>query len=183
MRRSACRYIEKGKQLNQKIMAKVTDVFVSGSLGNIIFYRRMGTQCARSRALHVKQSAATKTRSANFGIAARAGKTLRSGLMSLYRMQQTEACKAGFPVPYPNGSAFNDSELMGEDTGQGRKEMKKYCDFSFWQYAAGGNTGQRGGNGGFLHDHSGDHFVVSLPISFPNFSYSISLGSQSSMLF
>ncbi len=63
-------------------MAKVTDVFVSGSLGNIIFYRRMGTQCARSRALHVKQSAATKTRSANFGIAARAGKTLRSGLMS-----------------------------------------------------------------------------------------------------
>jgi len=32
MRRSACRYIEKGKQLNQKIMAKVTDVFVIGSL-------------------------------------------------------------------------------------------------------------------------------------------------------
>ena len=30
--------------------------------------------------MHVKQSAATKIRSANFGIAARAGKTLRSGL-------------------------------------------------------------------------------------------------------
>jgi len=61
-------------------MAKVTDVFISGTIGNVVFYRRMGTQCARSRALHVKQSAATKLRSANFGIAARGGKTLRSGL-------------------------------------------------------------------------------------------------------
>jgi hypothetical protein len=61
-------------------MATVTDVFLKGSVGNVVFYRRMGTQCARSRALHVKQSAATKIRSANFGIAARAGKTLRSGL-------------------------------------------------------------------------------------------------------
>ena len=61
-------------------MAKVTDVFLNGTIGNVVFYRRMGTNCARSRALHVKQSAATKIRSANFGIAARAGKTLRSGL-------------------------------------------------------------------------------------------------------
>jgi len=61
-------------------MAKVTDVFLSGTIGNVVFYRRMGTQCARSKPLHVKQSAATKIRSANFGIAARAGKTLRSGL-------------------------------------------------------------------------------------------------------
>src|SRR6185312_4320276 len=63
-------------------MAKVADVFLNGSIGNVVFYRRMGTSCARSRALHVKQSAATKIRSANFGIAARAGKTLRSGLRS-----------------------------------------------------------------------------------------------------
>jgi|GEM_PF-384704 len=62
-------------------MAKVTDVFLSGTIGNVVFYRRMGTQCARSKPLHVKQSAATKIRSANFGIAARASKTLRSGLM------------------------------------------------------------------------------------------------------
>jgi hypothetical protein len=61
-------------------MAKVADVFLNGTIGNVVFYRRMGTNCARSRALHVKQSAATKIRSANFGIAARAGKTLRSGL-------------------------------------------------------------------------------------------------------
>jgi hypothetical protein len=61
-------------------MAKVADVFLNGSIGNVVFYRRMGTNCARSRALHVKQSAATKIRSVNFGIAARAGKTLRNGL-------------------------------------------------------------------------------------------------------
>ena len=41
-------------------MAKITDVFLSGTIGNVVFYRRMGTNCTRSRALHVKQSAATK---------------------------------------------------------------------------------------------------------------------------
>ena len=80
MRRSACRYIEKGKQLNQNIMAKVTDVFVSGSLGNLVFYRRMGRQCARIKRTQIAHSPAMKIRSANFGIAARAGKSLRSGL-------------------------------------------------------------------------------------------------------
>lgn len=61
-------------------MAKVADVFINGSVGNLVFYRRMGTNCARVKALHVKQSAATKIRSVNFGIAARAGKALRGGL-------------------------------------------------------------------------------------------------------
>jgi hypothetical protein len=61
-------------------VAKVTDVFLNGTIGNVVFYRRMGTNCARSRALHVKQSAAMKIRSVNFGIAARACKVLRSGL-------------------------------------------------------------------------------------------------------
>jgi hypothetical protein len=28
-------------------MAKVTDVFLNGTIGNVVFYRRMGTQCAR----------------------------------------------------------------------------------------------------------------------------------------
>ncbi len=61
-------------------MAKVTDVFLNGTIGNVVFYRRLGTNCARSRALHVMQSEATKIRSANFGIAARAGSVLRSWL-------------------------------------------------------------------------------------------------------
>jgi hypothetical protein len=62
-------------------MAKVTDVFVKGTVGNLVFYRRMGTNCARVRASDVSQSEATKLRSGNFGIAARAGKALRSGLI------------------------------------------------------------------------------------------------------
>ena len=62
-------------------MAKVTNVFLNGSIGNLVFYRRMGTNCARVKASHVAQSAATKMRSVNFGIAARAGKALRRGLL------------------------------------------------------------------------------------------------------
>jgi hypothetical protein len=61
-------------------MAKVTDVFLNGAVGNLVFYRRMGANCARVKASHITQSAATKIRSVNFGIAARAGKALRGGL-------------------------------------------------------------------------------------------------------
>ncbi len=61
-------------------MAKVTDVFVKGSVGNVIFYRRMGTHCARVKRTHIAHSPAMTIRSMNFGIAARAGKALRSGL-------------------------------------------------------------------------------------------------------
>jgi hypothetical protein len=61
-------------------MAIVTDVFVSGSVGNLIFYRRMGKNCARVKRVNMKQTAATKKRGVNFGVASRAGKALRSGL-------------------------------------------------------------------------------------------------------
>ena len=70
------------KQTNKiTVMAKVADVFLNGTLGNMVFYRRMGTNCARIKSSDVRQSAATKIRSANFGIAAKAGKTLRNGLI------------------------------------------------------------------------------------------------------
>ncbi|HEY5371177.1 MAG TPA: hypothetical protein VIJ75_19510 [Hanamia sp.] len=61
-------------------MATVTDVFVSGSVGNLIFYRRMGKSCARIKRVNLKQTAATRMRGINFGMASRAGKALRSGL-------------------------------------------------------------------------------------------------------
>lgn len=61
-------------------MARVTDVFVNGSVGNIIFYRRMDKNCARIKRTRIQQTAATKTRGANFGVASRAFKALRSGL-------------------------------------------------------------------------------------------------------
>ncbi|MDE3185677.1 MAG: hypothetical protein KGM16_19875 [Bacteroidota bacterium] len=61
-------------------MARIDDVFVSGTFGNIVFYRRMGKACARMKRSGIKQTVATKKRGVNFGIAARAGKALRMGL-------------------------------------------------------------------------------------------------------
>ena len=63
-------------------MARINDVFVTGTLGNVVFYRRMGKPCARIKREHIKQTTATKKRGINFGIAARAGKGLRMGLVA-----------------------------------------------------------------------------------------------------
>ena len=61
-------------------MARIDDVFVTGTIGNLVLYRRMGKPCARIKRDHIKQTIATKKRGVNFGIAARAGKGLRKGL-------------------------------------------------------------------------------------------------------
>lgn len=61
-------------------MAKTDDVFITGTIGNVVLYRRMGKPCARMKRDHIKQTAATKKRGVNFGIAARAGKALRQEL-------------------------------------------------------------------------------------------------------
>lgn len=62
-------------------MARIDDVMVSGTFGNIVFYRRMGKPCARLKRENIKQTEGTKKRGTNFGIAARAGKILRKGLI------------------------------------------------------------------------------------------------------
>lgn len=64
-------------------MAKVTDVFVSGTVENLVFYRRMGKSCTRLKRPQIHQTEPTKIRGFNFGIAARAAKALRSGLQSI----------------------------------------------------------------------------------------------------
>ena len=64
-------------------MARVMDFFVSGTVDNLVLYRRMGKSCSRIKRGHIKQTDATKIRGVNFGIAARAGKTLRAGLHDL----------------------------------------------------------------------------------------------------
>lgn len=61
-------------------MARVSDVFASGTMANLVLYRRMGKSCMRIKRQHINQSAPTKIRGINFGIAARAGKALRHGL-------------------------------------------------------------------------------------------------------
>ena len=49
-------------------MARVTDVFVEGSVENIVSYRRMGKSCARIKRSHIKQAEAIKMRGTNFGV-------------------------------------------------------------------------------------------------------------------
>jgi hypothetical protein len=78
-------------------MARVTDVFLNGSVGNIIFYRRMDKNCARIKRTSIQQTDATKIRGINFGIASRACKALRSGLTAAIpfpkdRSMQTRFC-------------------------------------------------------------------------------------------
>ena len=63
-------------------MARIDDVLVSGTFDNVVFYRRMGKACARMKRSAIKQTVATKKRGVNFGIASRAGKALRHGLIS-----------------------------------------------------------------------------------------------------
>src|SRR6185437_5305805 len=63
-------------------MAKLKDVFISGTLENIVFYTRMGKKCARIKRSSIRQTTATKKRGINFGIAARTGKGLRRGLIA-----------------------------------------------------------------------------------------------------
>jgi hypothetical protein len=77
-------------------MAIVNDVFVSGTVGNLVLYRRMGKSCSRIKPLHVKQSAATKIRGLNFGIAARAGSGLRRGLTAVMPLPTDRSMQSRF---------------------------------------------------------------------------------------
>ncbi|MGH2564883.1 MAG: hypothetical protein ACRDE5_10230 [Ginsengibacter sp.] len=61
-------------------MTRVTDIFESDTPCNEDLYRRMDNSCTHVKKNHTNQTPATKARSTNFGIAARAGKALREGL-------------------------------------------------------------------------------------------------------
>lgn len=61
-------------------MGRLTKVFASGTIGNVIFYERLGTACARSKPVAVRQTAATKAAAGVFGKAKVISKQLREGL-------------------------------------------------------------------------------------------------------
>ena len=77
-------------------MAIVKDVFVSGKIGNLIFYHRIGKNCVRVKRTHLKQTAATRVRGINFGIASKACKGLRSGLTATMPVQKDRSLQSGF---------------------------------------------------------------------------------------
>lgn len=62
-------------------MAAQNNVQFTGKVGNLIFYKRYGKYYIRMAPDRVRQSKATKKRSTNFGIAARAAAGLRSRLL------------------------------------------------------------------------------------------------------
>lgn len=64
-------------------MATQLTVYATGKLGNIVMYRLGDKHVVRSRPAVVRKTAKMKTCSSNFGIAARAGKYCRMGLLPL----------------------------------------------------------------------------------------------------
>jgi hypothetical protein len=77
-------------------MARVTDVFLNGSVGNIIFYRRMDKNCARIKRTRIQQTDATKIRGINFGIASKACKALRGGLTAAMPFPKNRSMQSRF---------------------------------------------------------------------------------------
>lgn len=59
-------------------MAKQITSFVKGRIGNLVFYQLGSQHISRSLPAHVQQTGAMKSRSRNFGVAAAAGRILRS---------------------------------------------------------------------------------------------------------
>ena len=115
-------------------MAIVKDVFVTGTIGNLIFYHRMGKNCVRVKRMHLKQTAATRVRGINFGIASKACKALRSGSTATMPVQKDRSLQSGFcgaiakwigqsaiedlmstdVVPFVNTFAFTKEQPFGE---------------------------------------------------------------------
>jgi hypothetical protein len=115
-------------------MARVTDVFMSGTVGNMVLYRRMDKNCARIKREGIQQTAATKMRSENFGIASRVSGNLRKGLCAAIPIPTNRSMQSRFSgaiakwlclsnadtlpscdvVPYINGFQFTNGDSFSE---------------------------------------------------------------------
>ena len=115
-------------------MARVTDVFMSGTIGNIVLYRRMDKNCARIKREGIQQTAATKMRSENFGIASRVSSHLRKGLYAVIPAPTNRSMQSRFSgaiakwlrlcdvdtlpscdvAPYITGFQFTDGDTFKE---------------------------------------------------------------------
>jgi hypothetical protein len=77
-------------------MALQVENFLSGRIGNIVFYKRAGKWIARAAAGKVKQSKATKSWSNIFGKASTAGKSLRVLLRDILPDKQDKEMQNDF---------------------------------------------------------------------------------------
>jgi hypothetical protein len=64
-------------------MATQKEIFLTGSIGNIIFYKRGGKYCGRTKPRKVRQAAITKTYSQKFGQASATARLIRMGLQPI----------------------------------------------------------------------------------------------------
>ncbi len=113
-------------------MPQVKNLRFSGRVGPVIFYF-VGDKCyARSVPGHVKQTPNTKRRSSNFGIAARAGKALRSGLLPVLRLPGNRSMQVKFSGAIARWLALQTpaAVLPSEDIGSLYK-FTFYGSFSF----------------------------------------------------
>ncbi|MEO7490158.1 MAG: hypothetical protein ABIU77_23780, partial [Ferruginibacter sp.] len=77
-------------------MAIQSATYLTGKINNIVFYQRLGTYIARTVPATVKQSAATRVRSKNFGIAAAAGSSLRCSLQQALPFPKNKIMQSRF---------------------------------------------------------------------------------------
>lgn len=115
-------------------MAIQSASYLTGKINNIVFYQRSGTYIARSTPVIVKQSAATKVRSKNFGIVAVSGRVLRSSLQPALPFPKNKTMQSRFSgaiarwlalkdagsllpqtaLPFINGFSFNEATGIAE---------------------------------------------------------------------
>lgn len=115
-------------------MALQMEIYIKGRQGNTIFYKRSGTWISRSAPAKVKQTAAMKTRSSNFGLASAAGRQLRrqletvlpfprdknmqnrfSGAIALWlKLQKKSSIAPDSDIPELSGFNFNENTSIAE---------------------------------------------------------------------
>lgn len=66
-----------------RIMAKITEIGLSGSLGTLVFYKNRGVQCSRTKPARVRLSKESLKSARLFGIAAAMSAPIRRELISL----------------------------------------------------------------------------------------------------
>ena len=108
--------------------------FISGRMGNVIFYKRSGGYFAKAVPVKVRQSVATTIRSKNFGIASSAGRILRQRLEPALPFPKDKSMQSRFSgaiakwlgltdtstlqpqinFPYVNGFSFNEAASISE---------------------------------------------------------------------
>lgn len=103
-------------------MALQHKIFVSGSIGPVIFYERNGVPCARAKPTKVRQTKATKAASKEFGKAVRYSRILRDALQGIIPFPKDKS------VMYRLNNALLDWLRASKDDHEVRIRLAKYFE-------------------------------------------------------